>query len=284
MKHDDFLWSLLPTFVPHWPRAQVQIDTTSPLQSQTTDYHNAYRSSRTVTLHKTRQNSLIAAKSRSPASDSLDRTLSEFGDSERRYYGCRNLRSPSTPKKKHKKRLRLHFQSLSVSLGTSTILDDFLYIGAKATSQDTEALERLGVRYIVNVTQDVQNRHEGDDSFHYLRIPIPDTAEASFVPYLKESYDFINEAKAQGGRVLVHCTMGMSRSCSVVLAYLMECERMSLAQALIHMKERRPVSSPNPGFMKLLIELERTIFETNSVDLEKYETDRFGDVSNYIIT
>ncbi len=76
--------------------------------------------------------------------------------------------------------------------------------------------------------------------------------------------------------------MGMSRSCTIVLAYLMKHEGMTLAKALIHTKERRPVVSPNPGFMKQLIDYEKQIYNgKGTINLEKYTSDRFGDVVDY---
>jgi len=69
--------------------------------------------------------------------------------------------------------------------------------------------------------------------------------------------------------VLVHCTMGMSRSATLVLAYLVRHTNMSLAQALLHTKERRPVASPNPGFMQQLVAMEIALRGRPSIDVDK---------------
>lgn len=46
--------------------------------------------------------------------------------------------------------------------------------------------------------------------------------------------------------------MGVSRSATVVIAYLMQHRSMSLVEAYAHVKERRPMINPNAGFWKQL--------------------------------
>jgi len=55
-----------------------------------------------------------------------------------------------------------------------------------------------------------------------------------------------------GGVVFVHCFMGVSRSASIVIAYLMHEMNMEFEGALKHVQERREEVCPNPGFKKQL--------------------------------
>jgi len=52
---------------------------------------------------------------------------------------------------------------------------------------------------------------------------------------------------------LVHCKMGISRSASTVLAYLMKEHNHSFADALEHVKKRRSCINPNGGFRNQLL-------------------------------
>lgn len=53
------------------------------------------------------------------------------------------------------------------------------------------------------------------------------------------------------GRVLVHCAMGVSRSATLVLAFLMICENMTLVEAIQTVQARREIC-PNSGFLRQL--------------------------------
>ena len=50
----------------------------------------------------------------------------------------------------------------------------------------------------------------------------------------------------------VHCKMGISRSATVVISFMMKEYTMDLAQTLIHVQERRSIVNPNKGFIKQL--------------------------------
>ena len=74
------------------------------------------------------------------------------------------------------------------------------------------------------------------------------------VPHFDETYKFIKEAKDQNGTVLVHCKMGMSRSASSVIAFLMKEYGMNNEEALEKVKKARPIVQPNDSFARQLVE------------------------------
>lgn len=55
-----------------------------------------------------------------------------------------------------------------------------------------------------------------------------------------------------GGRVLVHCYAGQSRSIAFAMAYLIGVRRCSLADAWARVKAVRPSAHPNSGFVAQL--------------------------------
>jgi hypothetical protein len=70
--------------------------------------------------------------------------------------------------------------------------------------------------------------------------------------------------RESGGRVLVHCRAGMSRSATMVIGYLMVSKRWPLKRALQHVDSCRFVQ-PNSGFMQFLINKEKEMFGTTSL-------------------
>eukprot|EP00042_Codosiga_hollandica_P037269 m.291546 g.291546 ORF g.291546 m.291546 type:complete len:90 (-) comp55099_c0_seq3:50-319(-) len=67
---------------------------------------------------------------------------------------------------------------------------------------------------------------------------------------------FIEEAVTARSAVLVHCNAGVSRSVTVVLAYLMRKQGFALDDALALVKDKRPCAQPNSGFLAQLRKLE----------------------------
>lgn len=79
-------------------------------------------------------------------------------------------------------------------------------------------------------------------------------------------------------RVLVHCMCGVSRSASLVIAFLMRKRGYSLLKALRHVKEKRPVAKPNAGFLKALVALEDTLLEDGTVVSSAQEREELLDM------
>lgn len=68
-----------------------------------------------------------------------------------------------------------------------------------------------------------------------------------------------DSVKQSGGRVLVHCQAGISRSATICLAYLMHTQRVRLDEAFNFVKQRRHVISPNLAFMGQLLQFETDV-------------------------
>ncbi len=68
-----------------------------------------------------------------------------------------------------------------------------------------------------------------------------------------------DSVKQSGGRVLVHCQAGISRSATICLAYLMHTRRVRLDEAFDFVKQRRQVISPNLSFMGQLLQFETDV-------------------------
>ena len=63
-------------------------------------------------------------------------------------------------------------------------------------------------------------------------------------PYFDECVDWIHKQR-QHTNVYVHCFAGVSRSATVVIAYMIKMEDMKYSKALKYVKSKRSVVCPN---------------------------------------
>ena len=86
----------------------------------------------------------------------------------------------------------------------------------------------------------------------YLRFSCEDVAEENIARFFQPSYEFIDKYISQNKNVLVHCVAGMSRSVTLVTAYMMKKLQIPLQEAFKTVKEKRQCSYPNSGFVQQL--------------------------------
>ncbi|KAI8869148.1 hypothetical protein GQ42DRAFT_179498 [Ramicandelaber brevisporus] len=102
--------------------------------------------------------------------------------------------------------------------------------------------------------------------FKYLTVDVIDSPNVRIEPLLDQVADFIHSAidGSENSRniVLVHCVVGMSRSATVLAAYLIKYRGMLADQAIEYIKRARPIVSPNLGFRRQLRQFESRIQAT----------------------
>ncbi|XP_022659174.1 tyrosine-protein phosphatase MSG5-like [Varroa destructor] len=137
----------------------------------------------------------------------------------------------------------------------SKIMDNLFLCGYN--DFDVKKLRKHGITLVVNTTRDLPDRLA--QGVTYQRYPANDTTVENIGRYFDAAADRIHNEIKRGGKVLVHCLAGVSRSCSIVLAYLVKHCNMSLLDAFHFVRRRRRVVSPNKGFFQQLIDFERRI-------------------------
>ena len=96
------------------------------------------------------------------------------------------------------------------------ILPD-LFLGARGDAADRERLRKRGITHIVNCSKELLCNFAGDFKYLWLRMEDPDPKFGS--EKIPAFCEFIDAGRRQG-KVMVHCTGGVSRSPAVILAYL----------------------------------------------------------------
>ena len=103
----------------------------------------------------------------------------------------------------------------------SIVLDGFLYHGDLGHASNMGLLKSLGIRHIIDIC-DCPLDSAIVEEFNVLWINLDDEMKANIRQYFEQTNQFLYECKRKNEKVLVHCQMGISRSSSIVLAYLMK--------------------------------------------------------------
>jgi hypothetical protein len=91
----------------------------------------------------------------------------------------------------------------------SIILEPYLFLGNCISAHDTNCLEKLGIRYILNVAiRDVELCPYYSDDMHTLTIDLRDDDRENILRVFDQAFAFIDEAKRNKSRILVHCSHG----------------------------------------------------------------------------
>ncbi|KAM9463850.1 dual specificity protein phosphatase 2 isoform 1-T1 [Salvelinus alpinus] len=133
----------------------------------------------------------------------------------------------------------------------------FLFLGSAVHSSRRETLTAAGITAVLNVSSSSPNLYEED--LKYMRLTVEDSLAADIAALFPEAIAFIDSVKESGGRVLVHCQAGISRSATICLAYLIHARRVRLDEAFDFVKQRRQVISPNLAFMGQLLQFETDV-------------------------
>jgi atypical dual specificity phosphatase len=166
-----------------------------------------------------------------------------------------------------------------------------LYLSDAMTARWGDTLDRLGVTHIVCVLEEPVTYPRTRQDVKILYIPVSDDVTSDLLSYFESATEFISDAlgttnlpavnkeelnavkdvtnvlegnthpfpspDADAGStpknvVLVHCLAGMSRSATIVCAYLLATTSMNTQETISFVRSKRSIIQPNYGFEKQL--------------------------------
>lgn len=141
-----------------------------------------------------------------------------------------------------------------------------IYLGNYLHAHSEDVIAHLGITHILNATTQHENKFPAKVT--YCTLKVADVPDEDILSHFERGANFIRKAVRSRGRVLVHCTMGVSRSSTLLIAYFIKFKKWTIAEALEYISDRRQGIKPNAGFLKQLSEWEKQILGDKRTDVE----------------
>ncbi|KIY43098.1 phosphatases II [Fistulina hepatica ATCC 64428] len=136
-----------------------------------------------------------------------------------------------------------------------------LFLSNYRTARDAEKLGALGITHVVSALDYTPVLPACIPPEQRLFIRVEDVPNADILKHLAQTTAFIDDALRadSSNRVLVHCFQGVSRSATIVCAYLVASTSMPADYAVKFVQTRRNIVCPNSGFRSQLKQYARRL-------------------------
>lgn len=131
-----------------------------------------------------------------------------------------------------------------------SLIKDGIYIGNWRDAQNRAFLVNHKITHILCSASELRPVFKKE--YDYLHLNAQDTIYYNIFKHFDTASNYIKDCVESGGKILVHCFAGISRSSSFVLAYLIKHESLKLDQAIQLCRSKRSIVNPNPSFMTQL--------------------------------
>ncbi|KAJ0755290.1 putative phosphoric monoester hydrolase [Helianthus annuus] len=152
-----------------------------------------------------------------------------------------------------------------------TLITSSLFIGGALAARSVYTLQHIGITHILCLCSNEigQADSQRPDLFEYRNFCIDDEEDSNISEIFEEAHQFIDAVEQKGGKVLVHCFEGRSRSATVVLAYLMMRKNYTLLKAWNSLRRVHRRAQPNDGFARVLMELDEKLYGKVSMNWQQ---------------
>ncbi|XP_039099422.1 serine/threonine/tyrosine-interacting-like protein 1 isoform X1 [Hyaena hyaena] len=146
-----------------------------------------------------------------------------------------------------------------------------IYLGNFRQACDPKIQKDLKIKAHVNVSMEA-GPFFVDDADNLLHIKIEDSPEADLSPFLRHLCHFLEIHLHLGSVVLVFSTLGISRSCAAILAFLMHWNEQTLKvcspqKSWAYVKKCKNNMRPNRGLVAQLLEWEKVVLGDSVTDI-----------------
>src|SRR3989338_1764488 len=148
----------------------------------------------------------------------------------------------------------------------------FLYLGDSDAALPNNLHKHI--THILNVTKELKCPNL--DGVKTCQIPIQDDLSSNLAEHIPTIIEFISQCLKKRGCILVHCYSGISRSPSMVAAFIMHHFKLDVENSLKYIRKRRKEICPNSGFVSQLYEFEKSLAQqgdSSSAEAKKESKD-----------
>lgn len=151
-----------------------------------------------------------------------------------------------------------------------------LYLSDFQPAINKEELINKNIKCIINITMQPDTPDKLDLykklNIIYVHIQEYDSPVTNLYKYFAQTHELIQYNINKNNNILVHCMAGISRSATIIIAYLMKTHATKLKLEndinfvpypmlpgiIQYVKDKRPCINPNPGFINQLQIYEET--------------------------
>ena len=148
---------------------------------------------------------------------------------------------------------------------------DKIYLGDINSGKDINFLKEENISSVLSLTGDIFTpKYPKSLKISQKIINIDDSPKENILKFFKECILYIENSD----KILVHCMAGVSRSATIVIAYLMWKTHASYLETLDFVKNRRNIINPNNGFLQQLYIFEKML-KDKEYNLDKIDFKHF---------
>lgn len=138
-----------------------------------------------------------------------------------------------------------------IGLKSMHMIEENLYLGSIDAALNEQKLRSIGITHVLGIL-DSFSFYKEFDGISYMKIEMANTYQANIIQYLPRVFSFISQAM-KSGKVLVHCQMGVARSATFVIAFMMVKYDLNRRQAVEKVRQKRSCVYPNDWFLQQLL-------------------------------
>ena len=144
------------------------------------------------------------------------------------------------------------------------IVHPFLFLGGHRSVKDANELKTQGITHVLNMARELKLDVDelNKNNIKLMHITARDGKTYNMRNDFEKAFQFIDDALRTKGKIIINCARGISRSATIVIAYLMYRYNLRLNDAYMLILRLRPQVRPNSNFRRQLELFEQELIDT----------------------